>query len=72
MSPYNCDEDGHGINHLNGNSQVGDCHNPISYFDDSCDTCGDGAVGSLIHGYARREDELFSFLLAAFYPWQSS
>jgi hypothetical protein len=35
-------------------------------------TCGNNAAGSLIHGYAQREDEPSFFLVAVFCPWQSS
>ncbi len=37
-------------------------------FDGSRNFCGNSAAGSLIHGYARQEDEPFSFPSAASYP----
>ncbi len=59
---------------LNVLIMIGNCCDRVSRFGDSGDTntCGDNDAGSLIHSYARQEDEPFSFLLAAFYPWQSS
>ncbi len=52
--------------------QVGNCCDRVGRFDGHRGICGDNAAGSLIQGYARQEDEPFSFPLAASYPWQSS
>jgi hypothetical protein len=62
----------HGINHLNYCSQVCNRCNHIGCFNDSRDIYDCNTDGSLIHGYMRQEDELFSFPLAAACPWQSS
>jgi hypothetical protein len=69
LSPYCCAKDNRGINRIDDKSQVGGRTDHVGCFDDRCNTCGNDAAGSLIHGYALREGELFSFLFAAFYPW---
>jgi hypothetical protein len=61
-----------GINCLNDNSWIVDLCNRVGRFDGSCNVYNYDAANSLIHGYTRQEDEPFSFLLAASYPWQSS
>ncbi len=66
MSPYCCNKDNCGINCLDDNSQVSSCRNCVGCFDDSHDTCGNDAAGSLIHGFARREDEPFLFFWLLF------